>query len=127
MQKSFRDFCKNLCETIFAIYLGITARELGLDNHVDPLLMNHCGAALHGRLLALPLAAHQVDQVRLLVAQQVNEQFASHVREADLHTKKKLCYDVLLGRLFALICTVSVRKSTNSSLRMSGKLTCTQQ
>jgi hypothetical protein len=79
-------------ETIFALYLGIAAGELGLDDHINPFLMDHSGAALHGRgrgpLLALALAAHQVDQVGLLVAEQVNKQLASHVREADLREKK---------------------------------------
>jgi hypothetical protein len=93
MQKILQISAKISRETIFALYLGIAARELGLDNHIDPLLVNHCGAALHGRgrepLLALPLAAHQVDQVGLLVAEQVNKQLASHVREADLRERRK--------------------------------------
>jgi hypothetical protein len=38
--KILQGFLQKIRETIFAIYLGIAARELGLYDHVNPLLMD---------------------------------------------------------------------------------------
>jgi hypothetical protein len=38
--KILQGFLRKFRETIFALYLRIAARELGLDNHINPLLMD---------------------------------------------------------------------------------------
>ena len=77
-----------LQQQVLYLLLRIPAGQLGLDDHVDTLLPHDSGATFHGggrSLLTLALASHQVDQVRLLVAEPVDKQLAAHVGEANLH------------------------------------------
>jgi hypothetical protein len=77
-----------LQQQVLHLLLRVPPRQLGLDDHVDTFLPHDSGATFHrgGRaVVAFALAAHQVDQVGLFVAEQVDKELTAHVRKGDLY------------------------------------------